>query len=107
MSRHEPRPLAEALAVVLGDVRPVSPLARVQEAWPAAVGPAVAAAARPVAERGGVVTVACESAAWAQELELMSRQVLERLRRALGEGPGAGVAPRELKVVAGGRRRQP
>jgi predicted nucleic acid-binding Zn ribbon protein len=37
-----------------------------------------------VAERDGVVTVACRSAVWAQELELMSEAVRERLNAALG-----------------------
>ena len=41
-------------------------------------------AAEPVAERDGVVTVACESAVWAQELDLLSERVIEALNEALG-----------------------
>ena len=59
-------------------------LAQVQSAWPDAAGAAFAAAATPVAERAGVVTVACSSSVWAQELDLMSERVLERLNAALG-----------------------
>jgi predicted nucleic acid-binding Zn ribbon protein len=51
----------------------------VQLAWPEVAGPAIAAEAAPVAERDGVVTVACRSAVWAQELEMMSPRLLERL----------------------------
>jgi predicted nucleic acid-binding Zn ribbon protein len=37
-----------------------------------------------VSERDGVVTVACASAVWAQELDLLSERVLERLTEELG-----------------------
>jgi len=47
--------------------------------------PAIAAASRPVAERAGVLTVACEAAVWAQELELMGEELVVRLNRELGE----------------------
>ena len=40
-----------------------------------------------MAERSGVVTVACHSATWAQELDLMGPVLLEKLREELGEGP--------------------
>jgi predicted nucleic acid-binding Zn ribbon protein len=46
----------------------------------------VAVEAQPVAERDGVVTVACRSATWAQELDLMHDELLERLNAALGHG---------------------
>ena len=41
---------------------------------------------RPVAERDGVVTVACSSATWAHELDLLAAETLENLRRELPEG---------------------
>lgn len=104
-ARREPRRIGPALDAVVAGVRPATLLARLQEAWPVAVGPVLAGEARPVAERGGVVTVECRSAAWAQELELMSRDLLERLRAALGEGARGPAGVRELRVVAGGRPR--
>ena len=55
-----------------------------QEVWERAAGPAIAAAARPSAERAGVLTVACEAAVWAQELELMAPELIARLNAALG-----------------------
>ncbi len=47
----------------------------------------VAAQADPVSEREGVVTIACRSATWAQELDLMQAELLPRLREALAGGP--------------------
>jgi predicted nucleic acid-binding Zn ribbon protein len=64
---------------------PQTPLAAVQAIWPEAVGPELAARADPVAEREGEVTVECADAVWAQELDLMQAQLLERLRERLGE----------------------
>jgi predicted nucleic acid-binding Zn ribbon protein len=85
MRRRAPRPLSSALGPLVDQLAPATPLARVQQAWPAAAGPAIASAARPVAEHEGVVTVSCEAAVWAQELELMEGALLERLNDALGE----------------------
>ena len=84
MRRSVPRPFAPALARVADSVMPATLLAEVQRAWPEAAGPALAAAAAPVSERDGVVTVACTSAVWAQELDLLSERVLERLADELG-----------------------
>ena len=83
MRRRSPRPVGAALDSVTAALAPATLLAEVQRAWPAAAG-AFAAEATPVAERGGVVTVACPSAVWAQELDLLSERVLERLTAELG-----------------------
>lgn len=66
-------------------IAPATPLARVQGAWAQAAGPAVAEAARPTAERSGVLTVTCAAAVWAQELNLMASELIARLNAALGE----------------------
>lgn len=79
-----PRPLAGAFAALTERLAPASTLAAVQQVWGEAVGPAVAAAAQPSAESEGVLTVHCESSVWAQELELMSSEVLARLNARLG-----------------------
>jgi predicted nucleic acid-binding Zn ribbon protein len=60
-------------------------LAAVQSEWPATAGEAIAAEASPVAERDGVVTIACRSATWAQELDLLQGELLERVNAALSE----------------------
>jgi predicted nucleic acid-binding Zn ribbon protein len=57
----------------------------VQEAWERAVGPAIAGSAHPTAERDGVLTVICEAAVWAQELDLMGPELIGRLNAELGD----------------------
>jgi predicted nucleic acid-binding Zn ribbon protein len=84
MRRLAPRPLSAALDGVVGDVAPDTLLARVQGAWASVAGPRLAAAAQPVSERDGVVTVACESGVWAQELELLAPDLIAGLEAALG-----------------------
>ena len=96
MSRRAPRPLALAVTRLSDSLAPATPLARVQSAWEQAAGAAVAAAARPTSEREGVLTVLCEASVWAQELELMSEVLIERLNELLGEG-----AIRELRCRTG------
>jgi predicted nucleic acid-binding Zn ribbon protein len=84
MRRVAPRPLGKALDQALA--RPAGLLAEVQSAWPGVAGPALAAAAGPVSERHGTVTVACESAVWAQELELLGADLAARLDAAVSSG---------------------
>jgi predicted nucleic acid-binding Zn ribbon protein len=83
--RRAPRPAASALQAALEQAAPQTSLAAVQAAWEKAVGARIAAAARPVSERGSEVTVACTDSVWAQELDLMQEQLLQRLRDSLGE----------------------
>jgi predicted nucleic acid-binding Zn ribbon protein len=83
--RAAPRTLESALAHLRNDLAPATTLARVQECWGRAVGPAIAAEARPTAEREGVLEVTCEAAVWAQELDLMAIELIPRLNAALGE----------------------
>jgi predicted nucleic acid-binding Zn ribbon protein len=90
--------MASALTLLADELAPQTLLAAVQRAWPEAVGPAIAAEAQPTAERGGVVTIACSASVWAQELDLMSVAILERLNEALPSG-----AVSRLRCVAGGR----
>ena len=97
--RRAPVPVAGAIERLAAQLEPLTPLAAVQRAWPDAVGPAVAAECAPVAERAGVVTVACRSAVWAQELTLLGPELVGRLNAALGD-------PRvtELRCTATRRR---
>jgi predicted nucleic acid-binding Zn ribbon protein len=86
MRRVAPRPIGKALDGALSDARPAGLLAEVQSAWPAVAGAALAASAGPVSERAGTVTVACESAVWAQELELLGPDLARRLDEAVRSG---------------------
>jgi predicted nucleic acid-binding Zn ribbon protein len=83
-SRRAPRPLGLAIERIQEELAPDTLLARVQSAWREAVGDAIAAQATPTAERGGVLTVSCSASVWAQELDLMSAAILERLNERLG-----------------------
>lgn len=83
--RRAPRPAGTALRNALEQVAPKTPLAGLQSVWAELVGERIAAVARPVSERGGVVTVDCSDSVWAQELDLMQAQLLERLHERLGE----------------------
>lgn len=90
--RRRPRPAASALRAALERAAPKTSLAAVQSVWPEAVGERVAAAAQPTSEREGTVVVSCSDPVWAQELDLMQEQLLERLRERLGDA-----APRSLR----------
>lgn len=84
--RSSPHSAAAGLESLLDDLAPEDTgdvgLARLQRAWPGAVGPAIAGAGRPVAFVDGTLHVACEDATWAHELELLQASLLERLRAA-------------------------
>jgi predicted nucleic acid-binding Zn ribbon protein len=102
--RRSPRALGAALHEAREQVQPRTLLATVQSAWPRAVGVRVATEAQPVAERQGVVTIACRSATWAQELDLLQSDLLDRLNVAIGEPPGAVVE--RLRFTADGPRHE-
>lgn len=99
MRRAAPRPLAAAIEAVAQEIAPETTLARVQGIWSAVAGAVVAAEAQPESERDGVVTVACSSAVWASELDLLRAELLGRLNDALGASPGTP-AVRELRFRA-------
>jgi predicted nucleic acid-binding Zn ribbon protein len=84
--RRSPRPLGLALGAIRDQWEPETLLAEVQRVWAHAVGPAIAAEARPSAERSGVLTVSCSAAVWAQELNLMTTAILEALNAGLRGG---------------------
>ncbi len=84
MRRRSPRPVGLALDHLTASLAPTTLLAEVLRAWPEAAGAAFAGASEPVAERDGVVTVACVSAVWAQELDLLSERVVAQLNGTLG-----------------------
>jgi predicted nucleic acid-binding Zn ribbon protein len=83
--RRTPRPAGEAFRVARERAAPRTGLAAVQAAWSEALGERLAEVATPVSERAGTLTVECADGVWAQELDLMQEQLLERLREALGE----------------------
>ena len=86
LGRRNPRPLGDALSAAIAPLAPDTLLGAVQSAWARAVGERLAAQATPVSERDGVITVACRSATWAQELDLLAAEILEKVRSELPEG---------------------
>lgn len=100
MRRAGPRPLAAALSRVAADLAPATTLASVQRCWREVVGEALAAETEPVSERDGTVTVACRSAVWAQELQLLAPDLIERLNGVLRDR-GGGPPLRGLRFRVG------
>jgi predicted nucleic acid-binding Zn ribbon protein len=97
--RRAPRPAAGAFKAALQRVAPQTPLAAIQAAWTHAVGEQLAAAATPVSERDGTLTIECADAVWAQELDLMQDALIERLKEQVGEQ-----APRSLRFRVNSER---
>jgi hypothetical protein len=95
MRRRGPRHVGYALDALTSGLMPATLLAEVQRAWPEAAGAAFAPHSEPWRERAGEVTVACPEAVRAQELDLMSELVIERLNQVLGRP-----AVRRLRVEA-------
>ncbi len=86
--RRPPRPVRDALdslARRLG-VPTASSLGAVFSGWDDAVGPHVAAHARPVGFTDGVLTVAVDDPAWAAQLRYLANDLLAKLAVAAGEG---------------------
>jgi predicted nucleic acid-binding Zn ribbon protein len=98
--RRSPRSVAVSLEALVDELAPQTALAEVQRVWPAAVGEELARQSSPTAERAGVLTVSCADAMWAQELDLMSVQILAELNSRLRSG-----SVRRLRCVAVGHGR--
>lgn len=86
----DPRAVGDVLAGVAVARGWESPLARAEllAEWAEIVGPETAAHASPVGIEDGILTVQCDSTAWAQQLRLMSATVLAQLAERF---PAAGV----------------
>jgi predicted nucleic acid-binding Zn ribbon protein len=78
-----PRPAAVAIDALSDSLAPQTTISAVQRAWTDVAGDLIAAECEPTSERGGVVTVTCSSAVWAQELDLLSSELIERLNAVL------------------------
>ena len=83
--RRAPRQASSAFRAARDLAAPKTGLASVQATWNQTVGEQLAAVAKPVSERSGTLTIECADSVWAQELDLMQGQLLERLRAELGE----------------------
>jgi hypothetical protein len=84
--RHNYEPIGTAhigtlLAEAIRDPRRVREALGVWPAWEEAVGPEVAAAARPVSLRDGTLTLHVRHAVWVQELHQQRQSLLRRVQR--------------------------
>lgn len=86
----DPRELDAVLDALTTSMGWSSPLAKSEllVAWPELVGPDVAAHAEPEGVEDGLLTVRCDSTAWAQQLRTMRSTVLARIAE---RHPAAGI----------------
>lgn len=96
--RSQPTRVDHVVPQVLSDLglEGAQTLLRILECWEAAVGPEVARHCRPSALRGNVLEATAESSVWCQQLQLRRAEILEALRRELGDG-----APADLWLRVG------
>lgn len=73
---------------------PISILSQLEDRWPDVVGPALSGTTRPVELVNGVLTVACEDAAWAAQVGWMEAQIKQRFESVFGAGLVDRVATR-------------
>lgn len=83
--------------------------------WPQIVGPELAEHTEPQTFEDGILTVAVDSPAWAQQVRLLAANLVKRLNEDLGHGTvlkvkvlGPAGPPRtgRLRATEGGRRRR-
>ena len=96
--RKEPVAIARVMSRLLDelgleDAKAVYELA---QRWEEAVGPEVARHCRPIGVRQGVLEASVDSSVWAQQLQLRRPEILQALRRTLGEG-----APTDMRFRMG------
>jgi predicted nucleic acid-binding Zn ribbon protein len=69
---------------------------KLRDEWATVVGPDVAARSTPVGLKAGVLSIRADGAAWATELTLLGRSIVEKVDSYLGGG-----IVREVRVSAG------
>ncbi len=86
----DPLGLADVMAAMTEELGWSSPLAKSEllVSWPQIVGEETAQHAQPVGIEEGVLTVRCDSTAWATQLRLMRTKLTTQLLR---EFPAAGI----------------
>jgi predicted nucleic acid-binding Zn ribbon protein len=104
--RRVPRDAGSAIGALADGLAPATLLGDVQRVWPAVAGPVIGAQATPTAARDGVVTVSAATAVWAQELDLMSEELVARLNAQLGAGVVRGVRVQATPARAWSRGRR-
>jgi len=105
----EPRSVADSLRRVARTLGAPEPdvLKVLYSGWSDAVGETVAAHARPVSLRDGVLVVQVEESAWATQLRFLEADILGRLEQSAGMSVAERIEVRVRPVPGrrGGRRR--
>ncbi len=73
---------------------------RIGQRWAELVGEETASHCRPIAVRAGVLEAEVDSSVWCQQIQLRRPEILEALRRELGDD-----APSDLRLRVGYTRR--
>jgi len=86
VERREPRPLSASLGRLAASLGAPAPpvLSAVFVGWERVVGPDVAAHARPVTLRDGVLVVDVDQPAWATQLNYLKADLLRQIDEATG-----------------------
>ena len=94
----DPKPLGELLSTLVSGRgwEERMRFGRLREEWANVVGPDVAARSTPVALNAGVLSIRADGAAWATELTLLARSIVDKVDSYLGGG-----VVREVRVSAG------
>jgi predicted nucleic acid-binding Zn ribbon protein len=85
-NNREPVHIGSIIDRVIRNCRPepVGQLAKVWDIWDQAVGPTIAANAKPVAFKGKLLLVKVNSSPWLQQLQFLKADILVKVNRALG-----------------------
>jgi predicted nucleic acid-binding Zn ribbon protein len=96
--RDEPRPIGHSLDAVVRSLRGdgAAAVAGVFGHWDEAVGPTIAAHAKPVLLESGRLVVEVDQPGWATQLRYLEKDLIERLRPHVG---GAELRSIELRVA--------
>jgi predicted nucleic acid-binding Zn ribbon protein len=96
--RGEPERLGALMSGVLTDMGlgESARALRMAERWQEVAGAEIARHSRPTALRAGVLEVTVDSSVWCQQLQMRRPELLDALRRVLGEA-----APRDLWLRLG------
>ncbi len=89
--RSQPKLVGSLMGTVLSELglEAASAAFQVSQRWEEAVGPEIARHCRPIGLRADVLELSVDSSVWCQELQLQRLEILEALRRVLGdESPG-------------------
>jgi predicted nucleic acid-binding Zn ribbon protein len=76
--------MSNTFSEIVADLQPPTTLAAIQRSWKQIVGGRISEIATPVSERAGTLTISCTSAGWAQELDLLSGQIIPSINQQLG-----------------------